>query len=94
MSPNDVLALLIALIVAVVAVSWVAARYLTTTRPARAELTAATQYRSLAEEYRRLSDMAITTQEHVDLRLTDLGVRLDELKDQMEQLQRILKEVE
>jgi uncharacterized protein HemX len=94
MSPNDVLALLIALIVAVVAVSWVAARYLTTTRPARAELTAATQYRSLAEEYRRLSDMAITTQEHVDLRLTDLGVRLDELKDQMEQMQRILKEVE
>jgi uncharacterized protein HemX len=94
MSPNDVLALLIALIVAVVAVSWVTARYLTTTRPARAELTAATQYRSLAEEYRRLSDMAITTQEHVDLRLTDLGVRLDELKDQMEQLQRILKEVE
>jgi uncharacterized protein HemX len=94
MSPNDLLALLIALIVGVVAVSWVAARYLTTTRPARAELTAATQYRSLAEEYRRLSDMAITAHEHVDLRLTDLSVRLDELKDQMEQMQRILKEVE
>jgi uncharacterized protein HemX len=94
MSPNDLLALLIAVIVAVVTVSWVTARYLTTTRQARAELTAGTQYRSLAEEYRRLSDMAITAHEHVDLRLTDLSVRLDELKDQMEQMQRILKEVE
>jgi uncharacterized protein HemX len=94
MSPNDLLALVIAVLVAIVAVSWVTVRYLTTTRQTRAELTAGTQYRSLAEEYRRLSDMAITSQEHVDLRLTDLGVRLDELRDQMEQMQRILKEVE
>jgi len=94
MSPNDLLALCISVTVAVVVVSWVAARYLATTRVARAELTTGTQYRGLAEEYRRLSDMAITAQEHVDLRLTDLSVRLDELRDQMEQMQRILKEVE
>jgi hypothetical protein len=50
--------------------------------------------RSLADEYRRLSDIAITTNEHVDPRLTDLSVRIDELKDQLDQMQRILKEVE
>jgi hypothetical protein len=38
--------------------------------------------------------MAITTNEHVDLRLTDQSVRIDELKDQLDQIQRILKEVE
>jgi hypothetical protein len=38
--------------------------------------------------------MAITTQEHVDLRLTDLSVQVDSLRDQLEQMQRILKEVE
>jgi hypothetical protein len=38
--------------------------------------------------------MAITAHEHVDLRLTALSVQVDELKDQLEQVQRILKEVE
>ena len=57
-------------------------------------LTASKEYRSLADEYRRLSDMAITANEHVDLRLTDLSVRMDELKDQLDQMHRILKEVE
>lgn len=52
------------------------------------------EVRGLANEYRRLSDMAITAHEHVDLRLTDLGVRVDELRDQLDQMQRILKEVE
>jgi cell division protein FtsL len=94
MNPNDYLTLFICLMAALVAVSFVVVRYLTTTRQARAELTTGKQYRSLSEEYRRLSDMAITAQEHVDLRLTDLSVRLDEIKDQMEQMQRILKEVE
>jgi hypothetical protein len=63
-------------------------------RSSKQELTASTEYRGLAEEYRRLSDMAITANEHVDLRLTDLSVRVDELRDQLEQVQRILKEVE
>lgn len=52
------------------------------------------ELRGLADEYRRLSDMSITANEHVDLRLTDLSVRLDELRDQLDQMQRILKEVE
>ena len=38
--------------------------------------------------------MAITTQEHVDLRLTDLSVQVDSLRGQLDQMQRILKEVE
>jgi hypothetical protein len=38
--------------------------------------------------------MAITTQEHTDLRLTDISVRIDQLRAQLEQLQHILKEVE
>lgn len=64
------------------------------TRSSRLELTAGKEYRALADEYRRLSDMAITANEHVDLRLTDLSVRVDELRDQLDQMQRILKEVE
>ena len=63
-------------------------------RSSKSALTASNEYRSLADEYRRLSDMAITAHEHVDLRLTDLSVRVDELKDQLDQMQRILKEVE
>ena len=51
-------------------------------RSSKSALTASKEYRSLADEYRRLSDMAITANEHVDLRLTDLSVRVDELKDQ------------
>jgi hypothetical protein len=38
----------------------VIARQLTASRQARAELTAGEQYRDLADEYRRLSDVAIT----------------------------------
>jgi hypothetical protein len=94
MSPGDEVALFISLMITVVITSWVVFRYLATTRRAKAELTTGQQYRSLADEYRRLSDVAITAQEHVDLRLTDLSVRMDELRDQMEQMQRILKEVE
>jgi hypothetical protein len=38
--------------------------------------------------------MAVTAHEHVDLRLTDLSVQVDSLRDQLDQMQRILKEVE
>jgi phage shock protein A len=94
MNPNDDLALVISLAVAVVLTVWVIARHLGASRQARAALTSGEEYRSLADEYRRLADMAVTAQEHVDLRLTDLSVRMDELRDQLEQMQRILKEVE
>jgi hypothetical protein len=94
MNPNDYLALVAILAVTVVISAWLAARHLGTSRQARAQLTAGQEYRALADEFRRLSDSAITVQEHIDLRLTDLTVQVDSLRDQMEQMQRILKEVE
>ena len=93
-TPNDVLAVVAILAAAIVISVWVAARHLSASRHARAQLTTGQEYGTLADEFRRLSDMAITTQEHVDLRLTDLGVQVDSLRDHLEQMQRILKEVE
>jgi hypothetical protein len=61
---------------------------------ARADVTDGEQYRQLTDEYRRFADMAITAQEHTDLKLGDVGVRIDYLREQMESLQKILKEVE
>jgi hypothetical protein len=46
-------------------------RYLTTRKRAQAKL---------IDEYRRLADMAITAQEHTDLRLEDLRVQLESLR--------------
>ena len=69
-------------------------RYLTARKRAQIELTGGEQYRPLADEYRRLADLAITAQEHTDLKLGDLGVQLDYLREQNESLQKILKEVE
>jgi len=93
-SANDVLTLVTILAVAIVISVWVAARHLSATRQARAQLASGTEYRALADEFRRLSDMAITAQEHVDLRLTDLSVQVDSLRGQLDQMQRILNEVE
>jgi len=53
----------------------------------RAELTA-------TEEYRRLSEMAITAQEHTDLKLAEINMQLVQLRDQLDQVQRVLKDVE
>jgi hypothetical protein len=61
---------------------------------ARADVADGEQYRQLTDEYRRFADMAITAQEHADLKLGDVSVRIDYLRDQMESLQKILKEVE
>jgi hypothetical protein len=94
MNPNDLLALTIGSIVAAVIIVVVVTRYLSASRQSRAQLTSGQEYRALAEEFRRLSDVAITAQEHVDLRLTDLSVQVDALRDQLDQMQRILKEVE
>jgi hypothetical protein len=93
MSPGWV-ALAIILAVVILGLGWVTARYLSASRQARAQLTDGQEYRALADEFRRLSDMAITAQEHVDLRLTDLSVQVDSLRDKLDQMQRILKEVE
>jgi hypothetical protein len=67
---------------------------LTTRKRAQLELTGGEQYRKLAEEYRRLADMAITAQEHTDLKLGDVSAQLDYLREQNESLQKILKDVE
>ncbi len=69
-------------------------RYLTTSKRAQTELAGGEQYRRLADEYRRLADIAITSQEHTDLKLGDLSAQLDYLREQNESLQKILKEVE
>ena len=69
-------------------------RYLIVRKRAEMGLTGGEQYRRLAEEYRRLADLAITAQEHADLKLGDVSAQLDHLREQMESLQKILKEVE
>jgi len=38
--------------------------------------------------------MAITSQEHTDLKLGDVSAQLDHLREQMASLQKILKDVE
>jgi hypothetical protein len=93
-SPDDVLVLVAILAAAVVILVWVTSWVPGASRPTRAQLALAQEYRSLAEEFRRLSEMGITAQEHVDLRLTDLSVRVDAIKDDLAQMQRILREVE
>ena len=86
--------LFISLACAFVISVWAVARHLSASKQAKAQLTTGQEYRALADEFRRLSDMAITAQEYVDLRLTDLSVQLDSLREQLAQMQHILKEVE
>jgi hypothetical protein len=69
-------------------------QYLTVKKRAQIELAGGEQYRQLTEEYRRLSDLAITAQEHTDLKLGEVTAQLDHLQEQMASLQRILKDVE
>jgi hypothetical protein len=94
MTPPVYATLFISMAVAIVVVARVLARHFTASRQATAALTTSREYSSLADEYRRLSDMAITAQEHTDLRLADISVRVDELRDRLEQMQRILQDVE
>jgi uncharacterized protein HemX len=69
-------------------------RYQTIKKRAQLELTGGEQYRKLADEYRRLTDMAITAQEHTDLKLGDVSAQLDHLREQNNSLQKILRDVE
>ncbi len=69
-------------------------QYLVARKRAQIELGGGEQYRQLAEEYRRLSDLAITAQEHTDLKLGEVSAQLDYLREQMASLQNILKDVE
>ncbi len=56
-------------------------------RTTRAELTT-------SDEYRRLSEMAITAQEHTDLKLAEINMQLAQLREQLDQVQKVLKDVE
>ena len=69
-------------------------RYLTLRKKTQVELSGSEHYRALADEYRRLADLAITAQEHTDLKLGELSVQLDYVREQNDSLQKILKEVE
>jgi len=91
-SANDWLALVAMIAVTIIVLAVVENRSRRT--KAKAQLAAGQDYRALADEYRRLSDMSITAQEHVDLRLTELGVQVEALRDRLEHMQRILNEVE
>jgi hypothetical protein len=82
-------------VAAVIAITvGVAGRYLIVKNQTKAELTSGEQYRQMADEYRRLADLAITAQEHTDLKLGDVGVQLDYLREKIESLQKILEDVE
>jgi hypothetical protein len=69
-------------------------RYLAARRQSHLQLTGGEQYRALAEEYRRLADLAITAQEHTDLKMGEISAQLDYLRSQNESLQKILRDVE
>jgi uncharacterized protein HemX len=87
--------LVLVVVAAVIALGMVLGfRYLAIKKRAQVELTGGDQYRQLAQEYRRLADLAITAQEHTDLKLGDVSAQLDYLREQNESLQKILKDVE
>jgi hypothetical protein len=94
MTPAVYTTLFAGLVVALAFCAWVIARHRTATAGVRKEIAADERYSKLAEEYRRLSDMAISAQEHFDLRLADMSVRIDEIRDQLNGMRRILEEVE
>jgi type II secretory pathway pseudopilin PulG len=62
-------------------------RQLAISRKTRAEV-------ATSEEYRRLSEMAVTAQEHTDLKLAEINMQLAQLRDRLDQVQKVLKDVE
>lgn len=81
--------LIMAVPVAIIGVIWFACWRVV--RSVRWSRSATDRYLALATEQQRLSDVAVTAIEQVELKLADLSVRVDELRDQV---QRILKDVE
>ena len=57
------------------------------TKKTRAEVTT-------SGEYRRLSEMAVTAQEHTEMKLAEINMQLAQLRDQLDQVQKVLKDVE
>jgi uncharacterized protein HemX len=62
-------------------------RQLADTMKARAEI-------ARSEEYKQLSELAVHTQEHTDLKLSEINMQISQLRDQLDQVQKILKDVE
>jgi hypothetical protein len=77
--------LIVAALLAYVVYQW--GRQLAVTRQTRVELTS-------SDEYRRLSEMAVTAQEHTDMKLAEINLQLAQLRDQLDQVQKVLKDVE
>ncbi len=95
MTTGNIIETIVILGAALVAIALVAGVWQrTSTTKARASATSEKEYRALAEEFRRLAEVSLTAQEHTDLRLADLAGRLDQMRDQLDQIQRILKDVE
>jgi hypothetical protein len=80
--------------VVTLAIVVVGGRYAIGSRHAQPDLSPGQEHRQLTDEYRRLADMAITTQEHTDLKLGEVAVQLDYLRGQVESMQKILEDVE
>ncbi len=62
-------------------------QHLAISKKTRAEVTT-------SGEYRRLSEMAVTTQEHTEMKLAEINMQLAQLRDQLDQVQKVLKDVE
>jgi hypothetical protein len=77
--------LVVAALVAYAIYQW--GRQLSISRETRVELTN-------SDEYRRLSEMAVTAQEHTDMKLAEINMQLAQLRDQLDQVQKVLKDVE
>ena len=60
----------------------------------RASIRAKTADTVDGEELRKLAEMAVTTQEHNDLVLRDITLQIGQLREQMDAIQQILKQVE
>lgn len=78
------------IVVGMIMVAWLVG----TSRKAKAAVTKDKEYGRLAEEYRRLSELAVTAQEHADLKLGEIHMGLRQLRDQLTDVQKILKDVE
>ena len=89
----------LALIIAIVIVFGILLGMWQSTQERKAKVALATSgnsgaYRDLVDEYRKLADMAITAQEHTDLKLADVGTQLALLREELRSVQRILEDVE
>ena len=89
---NTMASIFVPLMVAILGASFFA--YLTAARQSKAVAAGGPAYQNLAEEYRRLSEMAITAQEHTELKLGEINMQLAQLRDQLDQVQKVLRDVE